>query len=223
MFQALCANVALNSRANVFTHHSAAGAEAGILRVPPLDPAGAHNYGGLSLSGVGHGEAVPVVTIDGLDLAACHLIKLDVEGMESEALRGAAATIARCRPILYVENDREARSAELISLIQSFGYRLYWHLPPLYRGNNYRADPENIFGNTISVNMLCLPAESTAGGADRAARSRRARRPLALIRRGRARWRGLPKRCWLPKRYRLVRWHEVAIGGGLPKRGRLYG
>jgi hypothetical protein len=47
----------------------------------------------------------------------------------------------------------------LISLIQSYGYRLYWHLPPLYSPTNFRGDPENMFGNTISANMLCIPAE----------------------------------------------------------------
>ena len=159
IFQTLCANLALNGRSNVFTHHAAVGAAEGRLLVPSLDPDGSHNYGGLSLAGAQQGEAVPMLSIDGLGLDVCHLIKIDVEGMETEALQGAAVTIARLRPMLYVENDREARSAELIDLIQSYGYRLYWHLPRLYRSNNFRADPENIFGNTISVNMLCLPVE----------------------------------------------------------------
>jgi hypothetical protein len=101
-----------------------------------------------------------MITIDALELDACHIIKLDVAGMETDALRGAAATIRRCRPILYVENDREPRSAELIGLLQSFGYRLYRHLPPLYSAGNFRDDPENIFGDTVSVNMLCIPAEA---------------------------------------------------------------
>jgi hypothetical protein len=105
------------------------------------------------------GEPVPVVTIDGLDLRACQFMKLDVEGMETEALRGAAKTIRRCRPFLYVENDRRARSAELISLLQSYSYRLYWHSPPLYRADNFRGDTENIFGGKVSVNMICIPTE----------------------------------------------------------------
>jgi hypothetical protein len=100
-----------------------------------------------------------MITIDDLGLNACHIIKLDVAGMETEALHGAAATIRRCRPILYVENECEPRSAALIALIQSFSYRLYSHLPPLYSAGNFRDDSENIFGDTVSVNMLCIPAE----------------------------------------------------------------
>ena len=107
----------------------------------------------------GPGEPVPLITIDGLNLRDCQFIKLNIEGMETEALRGAAATIGRFRPILYVENDRQARSAPLIGLVQSYGYRLYWHLPPLWRADNFRADTEDIFGGKVSVNMICIPAE----------------------------------------------------------------
>ena len=142
-FQLLCANVARNNRANVFTHQAAVGAATGTLLVPPLDPE-MQTLRGLSLLESQSGETVPLVTIDGLDLGDCQFIKVDVEGMETEALRGAVKTIERFRPILYVENDRQAQSAELIGLVQSFAYRLYWHLPPLYGPDNYRGDTENI-------------------------------------------------------------------------------
>jgi FkbM family methyltransferase len=158
-FQLLCANLALNSCANVFSHHTAVGAVAGAILVPSLDPAERHNYGGLSILNSGAGEAVPLLTIDSLSLHDCQFIKVDIEGMETEALRGGGATIQRFRPMLYVENDRQARSAELIALLQEFGYRLYWHLPPLYSANNFRANPENIFGDKVSVNMIGIPAE----------------------------------------------------------------
>jgi len=159
VFQLLCANVALNSRANVFTHPAAVGAVAGILLVPALDPDQSANYGGVSLMEGGKGEPVPLITIDSLALPDCQFLKLDVEGMETEALRGAAETIERFRPILYVENDRQARSAELIELIQRFRYRLYWHLPPLFSADNFRCESKNIFGRKVSVNMICIPDE----------------------------------------------------------------
>ena len=161
VFQLLCANVAMNSCTNVFTHQVAVGAEHGTLTVPQLDPNARNNFGGLSLANAQQGEPVPLVTVDEMTFPACHFYKLDVEGMEVEALRGSADTISRFRPVLYVENDRAERSAELISLVQSYGYRLYWHLPPLFSPDNFGADGENIFGNVVSINMLCLPAEDT--------------------------------------------------------------
>ena len=46
---------------------------------------------------------VRTMTIDGAGLKRVDLIKLDIEGMELEALAGAVETIKRERPILYVE------------------------------------------------------------------------------------------------------------------------
>jgi FkbM family methyltransferase len=157
--QVLNANVALNSLTNVTTMHAGLGAQLGRLRVPALDPALAHNFGSLSIGASQDGEPVSLATIDGLDLPSCRLIKADVEGMEWEVLAGAHDTIARLKPILYVENDRTEHSPRLITLIRSMGYRLWWHLPLLYNPENFRNDQENVFGNTVSVNMLCLPQE----------------------------------------------------------------
>ncbi len=159
MFQLLCANMALNSCSNVFTHQMAVGAVRETILVPSLNPMERHNYGGLSLLGAATGAPVVSCTIDSMELRDCQFIKIDIEGMESEALRGGVMTIQRFRPMLYVENDRQARSAELIGLLQQYGYRLYWHMPPLYSANNFRADKENIFGSKVSVNMIGIPAE----------------------------------------------------------------
>ena len=67
------------------------------------------------------GESVPVLTLDSLELSACQLIKLDVEGMEAEARAGAKRTIERHRPILYVENDRKDRSEALLGALVERG------------------------------------------------------------------------------------------------------
>ncbi len=50
------------------------------------------------------GETVPVETIDRLceGYENVGLIKMDIEGFEADALRGAARTIARCRPDLAI-------------------------------------------------------------------------------------------------------------------------
>ena len=102
------------------------------------------------------GETIKKITVDSLGLAACQFIKLDVEGMKIMALTGAQETISKFRPIMYVENDRKENSEALIRLIASFGYRMYWHLPPLFNPDNYNKSPENVFGNIVSKNMLCF-------------------------------------------------------------------
>lgn len=160
VFQAMVANVALNALTNVITVQAGLGAYQGNIKVPVLNPAKDHNFGGYSIANHDAGDTVPVQTIDSLKLNRCRLIKVDVEGMECDVLEGAKDTIARLRPVLYVENDRTEHSRRLIALIQSYGYRLWWHLPRMYNPDNFRGDPENLFGNIVSVNMLCLPQEN---------------------------------------------------------------
>ena len=160
VFQTLCANLALNGCTNVLARQAAIGAAPGNIRFPVLDPGKTNNFGGLSLLGAQHGEIVPLLTLDSLGLTACHVLKLDLEGMEVEALQGAAHLVRQHRPAMYVENDRRERAAELISLLLSWNYRLYWHTPPLFPGaDNFTGDSENIFGDIVSINMLCLAAE----------------------------------------------------------------
>jgi FkbM family methyltransferase len=161
IFQLLCANVALNSLFNVRTYHAAAGRAAGTLIVPALDYATEDNFGGISLGQATTGEDVPVIPLDSLVLPAVHVLKIDVEGMEAEVLAGARQLIAHHRPILYLENDQREKSPALIRLLGELGYVCWWHTPPLFNPDNFARQLENIFPGIVSINLLCLPSEST--------------------------------------------------------------
>lgn len=158
IFQIMCANLALNGLEQVEPYWAAAGSTAGHLNVPRLDSRVPTNFGGLSL-GSRHlpGDLVRMVTLDSFELPACHMLKLDVEGMESEVLLGADRTIHRFRPIIYTENDRADKSPALIGRLLELGYRCYWHLPPYVRMPNYRLETENLFPGLVSINLLCIP------------------------------------------------------------------
>ncbi|MBI4798270.1 MAG: FkbM family methyltransferase [Desulfarculus sp.] len=160
VYQTLCANLALNSITNVLCFNAAAGKAPGHIVVPPLDYSQANNFGGLGLGSFQSGETMPVMTVDNLGLPKCHFLKIDVEGMEQEVLQGAARSIAALSPVLYVENDRPEKSNDLIRFIDSLGYSMYWHMPPLYNPQNFAGDPENVFGEIVSKNMLCLPKKA---------------------------------------------------------------
>jgi hypothetical protein len=128
----------------------------GTIRVPTLDYAQAENFGGVTLGGT-QGDEVEMVTLDGLNLPRLRLLKVDVEGMESEVVAGARATIGRLQPALYIENDRAERSRRLITLLFDIGYRLWWHITPLFNPDNYFRHPHDIFGNVVSFNMIGFP------------------------------------------------------------------
>ncbi len=64
-----------------------------------LDP---ENSGKACLS---EGSQVQIVTIDSFDFQDVDLIKIDVEGYESEVLEGARETIKRCGPVVVFEDN----------------------------------------------------------------------------------------------------------------------
>lgn len=163
VFRVLCANLALNSLQNVSVHACGCGERQQTMVAPAIDYAAAvpHNSGGVSLLQDGEGIRIQVVALDELtrDLDSVRLVKVDVEGMELEVLRGGRQLIARCRPLLYVENDRLQNSRALIEHIMAEGYRLWWHIPPLFNPDNYFGVGEDIYPNIYSINMICLPSE----------------------------------------------------------------
>ena len=157
IFELLRHNAQANDLTQIIPHRQALGAKAGKIIVPLLDPAMANNFGGVPLGRHQQGDEVEVSTVDALGITQCNLLKADVEGMEADVIRGAIQTIKACAPILYLENDRESKSAELIDLIKSLGYRIYMHNPLLYNTNNYFNNSQNLFGNICSMNILCVP------------------------------------------------------------------
>ena len=100
--QVLAANVALNSLANVHTYHLGLGAEDGALWLADIDYSREGNFGGVSLDAVARPEGdsrpkyrVAVVRLDDFyDQPRLDLIKIDVEGMEVDVLRGAGGLIS---------------------------------------------------------------------------------------------------------------------------------
>jgi FkbM family methyltransferase len=162
IFQTLCANLAANGITNVLAWPYACGSDAGTLYFERPDYAAPGNFGGVEMQIKPGAGMIPVPCVRMDDVLHTHtasLIKLDVEGFELAALQGAEETLARCRPTLYVENDRLEHSQALIEWLWSKDYRMWWHLPPLFNPGNFFGRAENIFGGLLSCNMLALPRE----------------------------------------------------------------
>jgi FkbM family methyltransferase len=153
MFELLKENIEQNDL-DVDLFQLGLGAAFGKAALPAIDYERPNNFGGVHLV---EGNDVRIATLDSFNLEACDLIKIDVEGMEIEVLRGAENTIKKFKPLLYVENDREQNSVALIQCIYDLGYEMYWHAPPLFNPDNYAGKQENIFYNIVAVNMLCVP------------------------------------------------------------------
>ncbi|MCX6546773.1 MAG: FkbM family methyltransferase, partial [Acidobacteria bacterium] len=152
----LCANLVLNSIPNVLTYALALGDCEGECLIPVLDYSKPNNFGGIGMDMVDEGEPVPMGRLDDFQLERVDFIKLDVEGFESKVLEGGTETIARCHPIMYIENDRAEKSAELIQRLFDMGYRLWWHTPPLFSPDNFKGNTKDVFPRIVSVNMLAI-------------------------------------------------------------------
>ena len=135
LFCALAGNIALNNAFNAKPILSAVGAATGTIMIPQPDYRRHGSFGSLSLrrqddrrevgQTLDYDAAVPVmqVTIDSLRLPRVDFIKLDVEGMEIEALEGARETLGRCRPAMFIEHQHVGRD-RLLPLLESLGYAM---------------------------------------------------------------------------------------------------
>ncbi len=71
-------------------------------------------------------HTVPLIRLDSLELLDVTAMKIDAEGAELEVLRGAEATLRRCRPILTVEIEERHRAGstrEVPAFLAGLGYR----------------------------------------------------------------------------------------------------
>lgn len=96
------------------------------------------------------GDLIMTIPLDSLSLPRLNFIKLDIEGMEVQAIKGAVNLIRRHKPIICVEVNQGAllrqgySSDTLIDLIIGLGYRS----KKVYESDNY---------NSPQFDLLFLP------------------------------------------------------------------
>lgn len=161
VFELLERNVRSNGYDNVRSYRVALGAEPSVRHAPLLDYAAHVNVGAVALlaAAAERSCSVDVVPLDSFDLDAVRLIKIDVEGMECDVLRGAAATLRRCRPFLSVECNAADAGTAILAALQCADYAFYLNRTPAYNPANHRANAMNRFGASSESSILCIPRE----------------------------------------------------------------
>jgi FkbM family methyltransferase len=152
-FNVLCANLALNGIRNTIPINA-------FVATSDQVETGSNVWGKFAY--VSDRWATRFVAIDELELAACDLIKVDVDGHELEVLRSGEMQIERHRPVLYFENDVRPASPELLSFVMdSLVYDLYWHVAPIFDPSNFFNNPGNHWAprDICSMMVLGIPAE----------------------------------------------------------------
>jgi FkbM family methyltransferase len=137
IFNMLAGSIALNGYTNVWCHNMAVGDRHGRIEVPQFDYDMELNFGSVEFGAEqleplsqdrGHQSAsveyVPLTTIDSFEFPRLDVMKIDAEGMDMQVIAGAAGTIRRCRPVLYVEwikVDQEALRGQ----VEGLGYEIH--------------------------------------------------------------------------------------------------
>lgn len=141
-------------------YNVALGGEIGVAKMPKVYYSAKGNFGGLGIGAksIYGSYDVPVRTLDSFELQDVGFMKIDVEGFELEVLRGGRETINRCKPIMYIEDDRIDKRKALRAAIVELGYTIEEHYPALYRENNFFGLKKNIWDmEYASHNLICMP------------------------------------------------------------------
>jgi FkbM family methyltransferase len=106
------------------------------LLVAPIEKSGHNTLGAFGFdTRLDHKERVRSVTLDSLvqeqQLRRVDIIKMDIEGGEEAALRGARETIDQYHPLLFLElshrslQHQNSSAASLLALLSDYGYRVH--------------------------------------------------------------------------------------------------
>ncbi|TGK02610.1 FkbM family methyltransferase [Leptospira langatensis] len=99
---------------------------------------------------------VEIKTLDSFNFPKVDFIKIDVEGLESNVIKGASKTISQYRPKLLIEIDHHRNSAESFGWIFSFFEKLKYK-PYLLRNGKLEECKDPKQEALLQYNFIFLP------------------------------------------------------------------
>lgn len=160
-FEKLEKNLSRNNFFNISIEKAALGNQQG--KVEPFTVS--ENNLGMSKvrlpSGIVDVVTVPLYTLDSFcedrGINRINLIKIDVEGYETNVLMGSLQTIKKFRPVLFIElsaenlKNQSTSPEEVISTINQFGYRI------TRPTDNFQITSDYVFEKDCHFDILCTP------------------------------------------------------------------
>lgn len=106
MAYALCGAVALNDLENVFVHNGALGVSSGFTSITTPDYSTPQDFGMFELNQTSSkaADTIEMLSIDAMKLERLDFLKIDVEGMEVDVLKGAQKCLETWQPWCWVEH-----------------------------------------------------------------------------------------------------------------------
>jgi len=133
IYYALAGNIAINNCFNAIAIHGAVSSESGVMQIPNPNYSVASSFGSLELrkrdgnefigQQIDYENTVNVrkLMLDEFNLPRVDLIKIDIEGMELEALEGAKRTIEQSHPVMLIEKVK-TDAKKLTEWLEAQGY-----------------------------------------------------------------------------------------------------
>jgi FkbM family methyltransferase len=138
IYYALAGNIAINNCFNARAIHAAVTSEAGTMKMPTPNYLAPASFGSLELKkrentefigqAIDYSENkmvdVRTISLDSFNFPRLDLIKMDVEGMELDALAGGIKCISDYHPILLVEVVKSDKN-KLRAWLENFDYSVF--------------------------------------------------------------------------------------------------
>lgn len=151
VYYALAGNIAIHNLFNVKAINAAVGSENKVIKIPSLDYSKPSSFGSFEIKKTENTEQIGQlidyennlseinqITIDSLNLSNLHFMKIDIEGMEMEALKGAKETIKKFHPYLMIESIKSPKE-QIEEFLISNDYDFFFHHINIFAA--HKADP----------------------------------------------------------------------------------
>ena len=138
IYYALAGNIAINNCFNARAIHAAVTSQPGTMKMPKPNYLAPASFGSLELrkrmntefigQAIDYSDSkmvdVQTITLDSFNLPRLDFVKMDVEGMELDALAGSVKCIDNHHPILLVEMVKVDKN-KLRACLESFDYSVF--------------------------------------------------------------------------------------------------
>ncbi|OIQ10517.1 FkbM family methyltransferase [Neomoorella thermoacetica] len=168
-FEILKRNVSQNAITNVFLFNVALSDMRGTNLVKGNDFFASDNPGMFSIRSILNETlsfdktlSIETMVLDEISFDKCDLIKLDIEGMEFNALNGARKTLQRFRPLVFAECLSVDNGWKIVEMMKTEGFRSFLHNEASYNPRNYRNNHQNFFGDAREANLFFIPEEKVS-------------------------------------------------------------
>jgi FkbM family methyltransferase len=131
------------------------------------------------------------------------VLKLDVEGMENEAIRGDIDYILKRRPVIWAECNESSSHILLLEALCWLKYEPLYVAFPAFRRQNFRHSGEKIFPMAYEAALLAAPADRLASFTGRVANEEIIVRPVSTSY-------DLRQALWATPRWSMPQWVDLS-------------